>query len=177
MTGCQTIDVSNATIHELAFSGSARLLRQVVLNRQTVNEPDSLGFRPLTYAAFGNEDPEVVKTLIEAGADVNVRASESYAGTGWTVLMYAASNNTQEVVDLLIANKAEVNAQSANGFTALMAAAKYSNRPEVIISLLEAGANTNTTNVNMNSAFDLLKENEALLQTDAYRVLQDAFNN
>ena len=74
------------------------------------------------------------------------------------------------------ANKAEIDAQSTNGFTALMAAAKYNNRPKVITSLLDAGANPNLTNVNMKTAFDFLKENEALSQTDAYAVLKDALN-
>ena len=174
--GCQTVDYTNATIHELAFSGSLRLLRQALPNNELVNQADSLGFRPITYAAFGNEDPEVVRMLIEAGADVNSRVAKSYAGNNWTVLMYAASNNSQEVVEILIANKAEIDAQSTNGFTALMAAAKYNNRPKVITSLLDAGANPNLTNVNMKTAFDFLKENEALSQTDAYAVLKDALN-
>ena len=78
---------------------------------------------------------EVVKQLIAHGADVNAAESRK----GQTALMWAAAEGHPDVVQVLIDNKADVNAASKSGFTALVFAA-VKNDPKSVQKLLAAGA-------------------------------------
>ena len=59
-----------------------------------------------------------------------------------TLLMYAADNSSKEIVDLLIANGADVNAKDKDGWTALMFAANR-NDTQIAEILLDNGAEIN----------------------------------
>ena len=63
---------------------------------------------------------EVVRLLLESGADINTQ--EDY-GNGATALMEAAGNGHVEVVRLLLENGADTNTQNNSGRTVLMYAA------------------------------------------------------
>jgi ankyrin repeat protein len=80
--------------------------------------------------------PELLRTLIDAGAQVNAKDIRDM-----TPLMLAVSSETQnpEVVRLLLAKGADVKAKSNLGETALDWAKKFGD-PEVISLLLKAGA-------------------------------------
>jgi len=122
------------------------------------------------YAAAGNADPAVALKLLKAGADPNValfsgetpvmRASRQggvatvrallEAGAdpsakekngGQTALMWAISENHSAVTAELVKHKADVNARSRTGFTALMFAARGDLESARI--LLDAGAKPN----------------------------------
>ena len=72
---------------------------------------DRDGRTPLMYAAWENENPEVVQLLIDAGADLEARDE-----TGRTPLMHAASDNENaEVVQLLLDAGADATATNENG--------------------------------------------------------------
>jgi ankyrin repeat protein len=64
--------------------------------------------------AAGSGNVECVKSLIEAGADVN--ASNDF---GYTPLMWAASRGNIEGIKVLLESHADVNAKTKFGFTAL----------------------------------------------------------
>jgi ankyrin repeat protein len=124
--------------------------------------------RPILYNAIETENLEIVKALIEHGADVNnisVRAGMSplvipcYKGQlgmvkllleagvkldvpssgGDTPLMVASSHGFDEIVEELLKAKADPNRKAENGTTALMEACR---RGHISVSkrLLEAGA-------------------------------------
>ena len=80
--------------------------------------------------------PELIETLLRAGADVNARERR-----GMSALMLSAASETQdvEVVRLLLKAGADVNLRSAAGETALDWARKFGS-PPVIRVLQEAGA-------------------------------------
>jgi hypothetical protein len=80
--------------------------------------------------------PELIETLLRAGADVNARDRR-----GMSALMLAVVSETQdvEVVRRLLKAGADVNVHSAVGETALDWARKFGN-PQVIRVLQEAGA-------------------------------------
>jgi ankyrin repeat protein len=82
-------------------------------------------------------DVKEVQQLIEGGADVNEQ--EDSEGT---VLMMAASRKDIEVVKVLLANGADINAKSKDGRTALMAAA-YGDA-KITKLLLDRGADVRT---------------------------------
>ena len=79
-----------------------------------------------------------MKQLIAAGDDVNL----AEARKGQTALMWAAAEGHPDVVQLLIDNKAEVNAKSKSGFNALAFAA-VKDDPKSVQVLLAAGADPN----------------------------------
>ena len=80
--------------------------------------------------------PEMVKTLLDAGAKVNAADIR-----GMTPIQFAVSSETQNpaVVKLLLKAGAEVNAKSSAGETALDWAKKFGSK-EVIAALTSAGA-------------------------------------
>ncbi len=90
--------------------------------------------RLLLWGAASYGHTEIIKELIAAGADVNVKNND-----GETALMSAAIGGRTEVVKILIIAKADVNAQDNKGETALIEAA-YCGHTEVVKMLLRAGA-------------------------------------
>ena len=60
---------------------------------------------------------EVVKTLIENGADVNAQSRH-----GITALMYAASEGNFDIIKYLVEHGADVNIKSEDGETAIKSA-------------------------------------------------------
>ena len=90
---------------------------------------------PLHLAARNNPDEEVVRVLLEAGADANARAYY-----GQTPLILAAGNANPAVTTLLLEAGADVNAREWMGRTALHAAASSNESLAVIDLLLEADA-------------------------------------
>jgi len=124
------------------------------------------------YAAAGNADPAIAAKLMAAGADPNIAlmsgetplmlaAREGNAATvralleggadpnvqekngRQTALMWAIAEHHPEVTKELVQHKADVNAKSRTGFTALMFAARGD--VESARTLLNAGADPNAT--------------------------------
>lgn len=80
---------------------------------------------------------EIVKLLVENGADVNKKSDN-----GLTALMHASIGGYLEIVELLIKNGADINAKDILGETALMASSKkgYGN---IMDMLIKNGADVN----------------------------------
>ena len=100
-----------------------------------VNAPTENGLTALMYAALLNPRPEITKTLLKKGADVGVKDKR-----GWTALMYAACGSRPEVLNMLLESGVDINTQNLDGQTALMLAASGTIEPEVVRTLLLAGA-------------------------------------
>jgi ankyrin repeat protein len=88
----------------------------------TYNTPSPLDI------AISKGDIESVKKFIEYGVDVNELSN------GLSPLMLAARYNKVEIMKILIANGARINAKSENGLTALKYA-KLSNATEAFLYL------------------------------------------
>ena len=101
-------------------------------------------------AARYNGNPEVLRALIQAGADIN---DKSYADS--TPLHSAAQNSNPEVLRLLIQAGADISAKDDYGNTPLMKAAGNNNDPEVLRLLIEAGADISAKNKNGRTALNL----------------------
>ncbi len=79
-----------------------------------MNVRNKSGATPLHTAALGG-DAEVVKLLLDHGAEINARDQES----GATPLSYAASLGRAEVVDLLLTRGADATLKNTRGQTPL----------------------------------------------------------
>lgn len=103
-----------------------------------VKRPDELvnDMPELIRAAQG--DSGTVRELLERGANVNTRDSES----GWTPLMSAALSGNIDIVKLLIKKGAHVNAKDKFFWTPLMIASR-SGHADIARVLLDAGADVN----------------------------------
>ena len=92
-------------------------------------------------AAIQTGNIEAVKTLLDAGADVNEPAY-----TTKTPLHYAAHSISLDVLKLLISSGADLEARTEQGYTPLMYTG-FQNSADNCRVLLEAGANPNTLDV------------------------------
>jgi len=88
------------------------------------------GMTALMFASYSNYDQrEIVRMLIERGADVNIKNSK-----GMTALMIASRGGRTEIVRMLIERGADVNIKNSNGKTALMLAKPGSTVAPIIIN-------------------------------------------
>jgi len=125
---------------ELCEHGTVDEVRKALDSGSNANARDTEGKTALMWAASRNSNPEVVKTLLESGADIHARENTF----GRTALMEAAGKNTNpEVVKVLLKGKADIHARTKwgrMGVTALMHAAAVNPNPEVVKVLLASGA-------------------------------------
>jgi uncharacterized protein len=108
------------------------------------------GWTPLHLAAYFGH-PEVANALLDRGADVNARSTNSMKNTP---LHAAAAGGNVELVRLLLERGADANATQERAWTALHAAAQSGNR-EMVELLLAHGAHVNTRAENNQAALDL----------------------
>lgn len=105
---------------DAVISNNLEALRTALKQGADVNALDTRlrvaggnGRRALNHAALGNH-PEMIKALLDAGADINL-ANRS----GFTPLMHAAERGSTEAATILIKSGANLSAKSQRGQTAL----------------------------------------------------------
>lgn len=126
-------------VFEAAATGQTARLRELVGNDPSlVNAYSPDGFTPLGFAVFFSQ-PENVKALLDAGADVNLPSRESMKVTP---LASAAAAKQTELARVLIAHGANVNARGATGHVPLHEAAANGN-VELVKLLIDSGADRN----------------------------------
>lgn len=130
-----------------------RMLKRFIARGIDVNRATVTGQRALVAAARGI-DAEAVALLLDAGADPNLPDTGAY-GEGNTALMEISRHGAKQdalveagtrTLRLLLDRKADVTARNRWGQTALHFAA--SQRPELAMLLLGAGAPVNVTDHN-----------------------------
>ena len=134
-----------------------QLLRAKGLRAEVRNDKDESA---LMLAAIAGK-LDVCQRLLAMGADVNK--------TGWTPLHYAASGGHVQIVKMLLAHSAYIDAESPNQTTPLMMAAMYGN-PQTVELLLAEGADASLKNQKGMTALDFA--DAAGKQASAKRLLQ-----
>lgn len=122
-------------------------LAAFVSNKTLLEQRDELGFTPLMIAVE-NRHPEVVKALLNAGANADVVTPK-----GINALMLACQLGFDPISALLLPHVRNVDAGDELGVTALMLAAQLKSAV-VVKQLLKAGASVNVTANNGRTALD-----------------------
>ena len=130
--------------------GNAAVITQLIDSGAELN-PEN-GEMPL-HAAAENNHVDVVRLLLEGGADVD--KADLY---GNTALMNAAVAGHADVVSQLLGQGAKADLQGSGGQTALMKAAK-ANRGECVTALVNGNASLDDGDVNGNTALMLAASN------------------
>ena len=130
-------------------------------------DPNS-GHSALSLACMTNNIPSI-KTLLDAGADVNLRLTQRSVFDGTeqmeaTAVLFARS---AEAVELLFAAGADVNATNKSGLTPLIFAAGMGNS-EVVAALLDAGADPEHTAANGLPALGVAMKRLEELKTEQF---------
>ena len=136
------------------------------------NEMGGIDTSLLHIAASYSPNAELVKFLLDKGANVN--KTDQIEGTP---LLNAAFTNPQTaIIRALIDAGASVNAKTFENQSVLMAAAanSYNPNPDVIVILLNAGANAKLKNNSGMRAIDYARENPKLKGTQALKMLEAA---
>ncbi len=137
---------------EAAWRHQVRIMKMLLAKGADPEAKDSHGISYLpTYGLF---DERLVRTLLEAGANVNARDNK-----GRTALMNAAGYGYENTVKLLIAHRADVNLSDNLGRTALMhaAAGKY---VDAIPHLLDNHADLYAKDHAGDTAFEIAKKSK-----------------
>lgn len=132
--------------------------------RIELNQTNSQGETPLMLAALKGQTA-LAEAMVDQGAAVNK--------SGWTPLHYAAAGSKPEMVAMLLANEADLDAVSPNGTTALMMAARYGS-PENVKLLLVAGANPELKNEIGLTALDFARQGA---RPDALKILTETLEH
>lgn len=112
------------------------------VNRYNANIINNYGSTPLHYACISQRG-EVVRRLIEAGADIDARDK-----SGRAPLMIACRNCKMEIIDILLDNGANVHLENDKGNTAVSVAChrqlenerQFIENEQIVERLLKKGA-------------------------------------
>jgi len=122
---------------DAAMQGDKDAVRTLLKQKVDLNAAHGDGATALHWAAY-NDDLELVKMLLAAGANVKASTREGAI----TPLFMACSNGNAAIIEALLKAGADAKAVKANGTTALMLAAASGNADAVKV-LLDHGAEVN----------------------------------
>ena len=147
-------------------NSSLKIIEAKLTSSKNLNIRDDYGFRPLHFAVQ-NGEKEKVQLLLSAGVNTNAKTDH-----GFTPLYFAVGKKGDlEIIKMLIKFGSSLNVKDKNGITPLHYAAWGSS--EKIILLLNAGADKNAITKSGKTAFDLALDNEELVGSEAYFLLQE----
>lgn len=122
-------------------------------NKYDLNERSIYGETPLIITAL-KDYYEVVKALLERGANIN--AQDTY---GYSALMNAVKMGKIDIIKLLIDKGADLNIQNDDGDTALILASYFGDSADIVRLLLDNGADPYIKNTKGQTALDKAQEN------------------
>ena len=131
-------------LHDAVKDSDLVRLQELIEAGEDLNAQDNFVGTALHWVAFKN-DLEAARLLIAAGADVNLPRISDIETThkqGITPLMNAASVDAVDVIDLFVAEGADIDAKRGSGLTALHIAV-YSGSTGAVRKLVALGIDLN----------------------------------
>lgn len=102
-----------------AMLGDVAAARRVISFGVDVNARDQEGLTPLLRAVM-YENVEVLRLLLEHGADVSIRGADDYPGEAGLIALHAAAwNGREDIYRLLVAAGADPTVRSHDGYSVL----------------------------------------------------------
>jgi len=137
-------DSRRVPLHSAAGSGNPEYVSLLLQAGADVTARDNAGCTPLHLGAASKRPDQVVKSLLDAGAEVNARTTDERFGQLPLAIHRAAGNEVEApgAIRLLLAAGSEVDVADKDGMTPLHWAALMGHE-EVVGILLDAGADAN----------------------------------
>ena len=127
-------DDENNALHIAAVNGHLEVAQMLLARNVEVNARNNSGMTPLLRVLLISRNPDVVRLLLDHGADV-----DACDIAGWTALHHAVGSGNPEIVQMILERSTEVDAKNSQGATALFTAS-YNGNPAVVQLLLDHGA-------------------------------------
>lgn len=155
---------------EAAQEGDIIAVEKLLRQGANPNTKDMDGFCALSYAVM-EDCSDIVRLLVESGADVQMRLQGTYVPDGASLLMLSAGPSKNLIVPKFLLEKGvDINAKDKSGNTALMYAANADN-PLMCEFLLANGAELEAKNLAGDTALTACAKSDC---PEAARVLLDA---
>jgi hypothetical protein len=121
-------------LQSAAYHGNLRIVQELIKYHADINAKNSVDETPIYDASRGHtlDSPNIVRLLLEHGADVNVRVYR-----GLTPLHKASMSGAMEVVRVLLEHGADVQAEDIIGRTPLQVVLSTENYYEMTKLILE----------------------------------------
>ncbi len=133
-------------IFEAARTGDLETVSKLIHEGADVNALDKHGTPAIYYAAW-HDKLDVLKLLLDSGADVNkavdLELGSNSARSDWTALHGAATQYRREAIKLLLDYGSNINATSYSGRTPLFCAMDEMEEAETAELLIRHGADVN----------------------------------
>lgn len=143
LSSCATV----TSLGRAAKEGDIKEVEALLSRGANVNEVVTPGLSPLHEALFNNAPSDIIRLLLDNGADVNMKS----CGDGWATLCncmrplhIAACKGNVAMVKLLVDRGAEINGIDQQGYTPLARAAEQGQSASVRL-LIERGADIDST--------------------------------
>lgn len=157
-------------LHCAVIIQNPKMMKLLLANGADVDGGDYYGDTPLHHEMVSGPRADIVKLLLEHGADTNVKERRNRFGlTPLHKAIMHGPNCNPEVVELLLEYGADINGKSNSGITPLIWAVVSSNT-EMAKLLISKGTEVNTQSKSGTAPLHLLRKD----QTDLVQSLLDA---
>jgi ankyrin repeat protein len=138
----------NNALHIAAVHGHVEVARMLLALNLDVNARNDSGMTPLYRALLISRKPEVVRLLLDHGADVH-----GHDIGRSSALHLAAGSGNPEIVQMILDQNTEVDIRDGQGATPLLTAS-YNGNPDVVQLLIDHGADPYARDKNGSTALD-----------------------